>query len=210
MPNHQTIRGLYAVTPDQLMAEDTFGKIRMAIAGGARVVQYRDKTATPATRLVHALALRAVVKKAGALFIVNDSIELAVATDADGVHLGKDDIDPQAARMRLPGKLLGVSCYKDVARAIDAENCGADYVSFGAVFPSPTKPDAVHAPLALFHEAKRKLSIPVVAIGGITVANAGAVIAAGASAIAVISGLFDTDDIRARAADLSAHFTVEY
>ena len=114
----------------------------------------------------------------------------ALAIGADGVHLGRDDGDIVAARCALRGKLIGVSCYDSVAAARAAVAAGADYVAFGSVFPSATKPGAVRAPLGLFEEA-RALGVPRVAIGGITPQNAASVLKAGADALAVISALFD-------------------
>jgi thiamine-phosphate pyrophosphorylase len=145
-----------------------------------------------------AKAFAARCRTRGVPFIVNDNIDLAVACDAHGVHLGRDDGDLAAARARLKGRILGVSCYDsiDVARAAVA--AGADYIAFGSVFASATKPSAVRAPHNLFVEA-RALGVPMVAIGGITLENAPQLIAAGADAVAVISDLFDAPDVAARA-----------
>jgi thiamine-phosphate pyrophosphorylase len=131
---------------------------------------------------------------------VNDDLALALEIGADGVHLGRDDGDLAAARVALgPDKILGVSCYNELARAETAVAAGADYVAFGAMFASPTKIDARNAPLGLLRDARR-LGLPVAAIGGITLENAQEVIAAGADMVAVITDLFDTMDITARAA----------
>jgi thiamine-phosphate pyrophosphorylase len=130
--------------------------------------------------------------------IVNDDVELALEVEADGVHLGRDDGDLAAARRRLGKRLLGASCYNDLSLARAAVAAGADYVAFGSVFASTTKPAAVRAPLTLFKEASG-LGVPLAAIGGITLENAAALVAAGASLLAVISDLFDAPDIRARA-----------
>ena len=129
-------------------------------------------------------------------FIVNDDVELALAVRADGVHLGREDGDLAAARARLPGRLLGASCYDRPELARRAVAAGADYVAFGSVFPSPTKPAADRAPLALF---ALELGVPKVAIGGITLENAPQVLAAGADCVAVITDLFDAPDVAARA-----------
>ena len=202
------IAGLYAITPD---IDDTgllLVAVRAAVEGGARVVQYRNKRAARAKRLEHAIGLSAVCLKFGALFIINDDVELALNVEADGVHLGKTDGSLAKARARLgPQRLLGASCYNDLALAQAARDAGADHLAFGSVFASSTKPDAIGAPLSLFAEARaRGLRIPLAAIGGITVDNARDVIAAGADAIAVISDLFDAPDIRSRAAQFSALF----
>jgi thiamine-phosphate pyrophosphorylase len=200
------IAGLYAVTPDWDDTARLIVAVAQAIAGGARVVQYRNKRARAAQRLEHALALSAVCAKAGATFIVNDDVELALQVDADGAHLGATDGDLAAARRRLgPTKRLGASCYDRLDRARAALAAGADHVAFGSAFASGTKPGAVRAPHTLYG-AGAALGAPVVAIGGITHANAADVIAAGADAVAVIGDLFDAPDIAARAAQFARLF----
>ena len=192
--------GLYAITPEEPDTEQLCRMVRAALAGGAAVVQYRNKGAEARQRRAQAGALAELCRAQGAPLIVNDDIELAREVGAQGVHLGGDDGDLAAARARLgPAMLLGASCYDRLDLAIAARAAGADYVAFGSVFPSPTKPAAVRAPLALFGEARRTVRLPLVAIGGITVENAGAVISAGADALAVISALFDAPDVTARA-----------
>jgi thiamine-phosphate pyrophosphorylase len=198
-------RGLYALTPDEPDTAALVAAVRAAVAGGAAAVQYRNKRADAALRRVQAAALAALCRETRVPFMVNDDLELAV--DAAGVHLGRDDGDFAAVRRRLPpGKLLGASCYDRLDRAARAVAAGADYVAFGSVFASPTKPAAVRAPLALFGEAKRRLGVPLVAIGGITLENAREVVEAGADAIAVITALFEADDIAARARGFKALF----
>ena len=190
------ITGLYAITPDTQRTETLVHKVRRALSGGAAVVQYCNKTASAALRLEQGRALLALCRGARASFIVNDDLELALALDADGVHLGADDGDLVAARQRLARhKLLGASGYDrlDLARA--AVQAGADYLAFGSVFASSTKPAAVRAPLAIFTEARRSIALPLVAIGGITLHNATQVFTAGADAVAVIGALFDAGDI---------------
>jgi thiamine-phosphate pyrophosphorylase len=134
----------------------------------------------------------------GVPFIVNDDIEIAIAAGADGVHLGRDDGELASARSKPRGKLLGASCYDSLAAARAAVAAGADYIAFGSVFASPTKPAAVRAPLSLFGEA-RSLGVPLIAIGGITLENAPLLLQAGADALAVVSDLFDAPDVAARA-----------
>jgi thiamine-phosphate pyrophosphorylase len=200
-------RGLYALTPDEPDSAALVAAVRAALAGGASAVQYRNKHADAVVRRAQAAALAALCREAGAPFIVNDDLELALAVGAAGVHLGRDDGDLAAARARLgPGRLLGASCYDRLDRAVRAVAAGADYVAFGSVFPSPTKPDAVRAPLALFGEAKRQVGVPLVAIGGITLANGGAAVTAGADALAVITALFTADDVAAQARRFNALF----
>ena len=185
------LRGLYAVTPE---APDLVDKARQAMEGGIALLQYRRKK-----RDVHeAREVVALARRYAVPVIVNDDFELALEVDAAGAHLGRDDGDLAVARARLAGKILGASCYNDPVLARKAVRLGADYVAFGAVFASPTKPKAVRAPLALFDKAD--LGVPLCAIGGITLENAPEIIAAGASLLAVISDLFDAPDIAGRAA----------
>jgi thiamine-phosphate pyrophosphorylase len=195
------LAGLYAITPDEPETDILLGKVAQALRGGASAVQYRNKTAGTDLRLEQGRALAALCRQADARFIVNDDLALALEVDADGVHLGGDDGDLAMARKQLgPGKLLGASCYNRIDLAQAAAHAKADYLAFGSVFDSVTKPAAVRAPLAIFAEARRKFSLPLVAIGGITLQNAPQVFAAGADAVAVISALFDAGDIAERAA----------
>ena len=194
------LKGLYAITPDGLSPETLYAALAAALDGGARVVQYRAKRGDPGRRAAVAYRLGAFCRAAGAIFIVNDDLALALAVDADGVHLGGDDGDLATARRALgPGKLLGASCYADFERARTAVAAGADYVAFGAVYPSPTKPHARCAPLALFSRCRAELGVPTCAIGGIRLDNAPPVLAAGADLLAVISDLFTAPDVAARA-----------
>ena len=195
--------GLYAITPEGLDDATLLQRSECAVVHGARVLQWRDKSTDAARRLVIARSLARLCRSQGVLFIVNDDLELARAVQADGVHLGADDGDLAAARAALPNALIGASCYADLERARAAVAQGADYVAFGSVFASPTKPQAVRAPLDLFAQA-RAFCVPTVAIGGITRANCAEVRAAGAHACAVISDLFGdaqttADEVSARA-----------
>lgn len=200
------LRGLYAVTPENSNSDALIHDLTLVLSGGCRYVQYRDKTSDASQRSARAQALNTLCRSHGASLLINDDVELALAVDAAGVHLGQDDGDLAAARAALgPGRLLGASCYAELALAERAVACGADYVAFGAVYGSPTKPQAVHAPLALLGQARR-LGVPVCAIGGITLANAPATIAAGAGLLAVITDLFAAPDIAARAAAFQSLF----
>ena len=195
------LAGLYAITPDEPRTDTLLRKVGQALAGGTAALQYRNKSATGELKLEQGRALAALCRAAGVSFIVNDDVALALALDADGVHLGAEDGDLHEARRRLgPRKLLGTSCYDRIELAAAAVQAGVDYLAFGSVFSSVTKPAAVRAPLALFAEAKRRFGLPLVAIGGINLQNAAQVFAAGADAVAVISDVFDAGDIAARAA----------
>jgi thiamine-phosphate pyrophosphorylase len=202
------LSGLYAVTPD----EDDIGtlarKVRQALAGGARAVQYRNKSAQAALRREQGAALLAVCRRAKVPLLVNDDLDLAETLDADGLHVGRGDVSVAAARERLgKNKLLGASCYDRLALALAARDAGADYVAFGSAFASTTKPGATRAPLSLYREAKASLDVPIVAIGGITSGNARAVIEAGADAVAVISALFGAPDVERRAREFARIFS---
>jgi len=148
----------------------------------------------------------ALCRERGAVSIVNDSVELARAAGADGVHLGRDDGDARTARRQWPAAIIGVSCYADPSLARAAAEAGADYVGIGSVFASGTKPRAVRAPLDALRAAREASGLPVAAIGGITLANAGSAVAAGADMLAVISALFDARDIAAAARGFQSHF----
>jgi thiamine-phosphate pyrophosphorylase len=191
----KALEGLYAITPDW---DDTARLVAVSAAlleGGCRLLQYRNKAATPCHRDEQAVALRGLTRRHGALLIVNDDVELALACEADGVHLGADDGDLNEARRRLgPHRLLGVSCYQSLELAAAAARAGADYIAFGSFFVSPTKPQARRADPALIAQAKARLGLPVAAIGGITLANAGSLVTAGADMLAVITAVYNADE----------------
>lgn len=193
------LRGLYAVTPEALSGAALYRAAEAACGNGAVVLQYRNKSTDAARRRADADALRAITTVCGALFVINDDIELAKACGADGVHVGRDDGGPALARKALGrDALIGVSCYDDPALARAAARDGADYVAFGSMYASSTKPAAPPASIGRFAEVA-DLGLPRCAIGGITLARAPELIAAGADLLAVVSDLFDAPDIAARA-----------
>jgi thiamine-phosphate pyrophosphorylase len=199
------LRGLYAITPECAEREPLLAQVEAALHGGCRIVQYRDKLSSASERVRRARALRNLCRAFAATFLINDDLALAVLVDADGVHLGQEDGNLRAARAILgPHKVLGASCYADFSLAEKAAAAGADYVAFGAVYLSPTKPQAQPAPVDLFFRTKSTLTAASCAIGGITLDNAPPLITAGADLLAVISDLFSTPDdlpaITARAA----------
>ncbi len=203
------IKGLYAVTPDVADTALLLAKVEPVLAAGARLLQYRNKSADAARRGEQARALRAVCRRHAATLIINDDVTLARAIDADGVHVGADDPALAIAREQLGSqKIIGVSCYDDLQRARAAATQGADYIAFGSFFASAVKPGAVRAPLSVL-PAARALGVPVVAIGGITLDNAGGLIAAGADAVAVISALFAAPDPAGATRDFCRLFQVE-
>ncbi len=193
----QLINGLYAITPDMHDAAEMLRKVRLALQGGARILQYRNKSGDEALRLAQALALRELTREFAATLIINDDAALARQVDADGVHLGGEDGSVAAARALLgKQKIIGVSCYNHLNLAHEAVAQGADYVAFGAFFVSTIKPHAPVATLELLQQACREIAVPVVAIGGITLDNGAALLKAGADALAVISALFGAQDIQ--------------
>ncbi len=191
------VTGLYAVTDARCCAPEGRERIRAALVGGARLLQVRCKDLRPPVDAVRALV--SLGHAHGATVIVNDDVGLACEAGADGVHLGREDMTLESARAALgPSAIIGVSCYDDLDRARNAAARGADYLAFGSFYPSRTKPHAVRADPSLL-TAARALGKPLVAIGGILPENGGALIAAGASALAVIDGIFGQNDIEGAA-----------
>jgi len=193
------LRGLYAITPELDDTRVLAQRVALVLAGGAALVQYRYKHAGAGLAREQAARLAALCRAAGAIFIVNDSVELARECGADGVHVGRDDAAVAQARRLMPHGIIGASCYDDPGRAEAAARDGADYVAVGSVFPSRTKPGARLAPLSAIARAREASGLPVAAIGGIDLANARAVVDAGADMLAVISALFDAADVDAAA-----------
>lgn len=205
--------GLYVLTPDTGDDERLVGAVAAAIRGGATSVQYRNKSLDDTGRLRQARRLAQLCRETGALFIVNDSVEIARAVDADGVHIGRDDGDLSEARSALgPEAVVGVSCYDSLQRACETREV-ADYCAFGSVFVSSVKPGAVRAPLQLFTKA-RELGLHAVAIGGIDAENVHEVAAAGATGVAVITAVFsegsDATTIESNARCIAGRFAATH
>lgn len=199
--------GLYVLADTALLGARLEAGVAAALRGGARVVQYRDKSADAPRRAREAAALRALCAAAGALFIVNDDPALAAAVGADGVHLGRDDPDLAGARAALgPAARIGASAYGDLERARAALAAGADHVAFGRFFVSTTKPGGPYLDVDFLRRARVALACPIVAIGGITADNGGPLVAAGADALAVTAGVFAAADIEAAARRLAELF----
>jgi thiamine-phosphate pyrophosphorylase len=198
-------RGLYLLTPDDPDTDRLLARTAPLLQHVAWL-QYRNKAAGSALRREQAAALARLCATSGTPLIVNDDVSLALAVGAAGVHLGRDDGDPAEVRHRGGTALsIGVSCYDSLARAEAAATAGADYIAFGAFFPSPTKPDARKASPSLLRDAAR-LGLPRVAIGGITPDNAPGLVAAGADLVAAISGVYDAEDPVAAARAYAACF----
>ncbi len=202
--------GIYALTTETADTEGLLMQVEAALAGGVAAVQYRDKSGDVARRHEQASELVALCRRFGVPLIVNDDLRLADLADADGVHLGRDDGSLREARIILgKDKLIGASCYQSLELALTAQAAGANYVAFGSFFASPTKPAASRAPLELLREAGSVIQLPLVAIGGITLANAPQLLDAGADSLAVLSALFGAPDIQATAHDLNQLFETE-
>jgi thiamine-phosphate pyrophosphorylase len=201
------IRGLYAITPDLADTSALLRKVEAALAGGARLLQYRNKIAAPALRLEQARGLAGLCRRHGVPLIINDHLDLALAVEAEGLHIGGEDGSVAEARRAIgPERILGVSCYRRIENALEAARHGATYVAFGGFFPSSVKASSGGAPVSILGEAQR-IGLPVVAIGGITVENAPGLIAAGADSVSVITDLFSAPDVEAQARRFAALFS---
>ena len=190
------LKGLYAITDSKLMGSDLISKTEQAILGGINILQYRNKTAPLEQQEQEALQLAQLCKKNNVLFLINDNVELALKVNSDGVHLGQEDAPLQQAREQLgKDKIIGVTCHNKIELAVEAQKEDADYVAFGRFFNSETKPTASSVELSLISEAKKHISIPIVAIGGITQETAPILLNEGVDMLAVIHAVFGQDDI---------------
>lgn len=194
--NTNSLHGLYAITDPELMTEDFIVKAEQAILGGIKLLQYRNKTASLEQQEKQALALSTLCKKNNVLFIINDNVDLAIKVNADGVHLGQTDTNIDIARKQLgKNKIIGITCNNQIELAEKAQTQGADYVAFGRFFNSQTKPSAPQAEMSLLNSARKSITIPIVAIGGITPDTAPQLLNEGANMLAVIHGIFGQSDI---------------
>lgn len=202
------LHGLYVLADTSLVKPAKLpAATAAAIEGGARLVQYRDKSDDRVRRWRDGNRLLSLCRDAGVGLIINDDVDLAVALGADGVHLGRDDAAPAAAKAQLPrGVIIGVSCYDSLARAEQAQAAGATYVAFGSFFPSTTKPNAVRAPIGLLVAARKRLLVPIVAIGGIDAGNGAELIEAGADFLAVAGAVMTARDTVTAARQVAALF----
>lgn len=189
------LSGIYAITDDILLPEPTrLEAVAAALGAGISLLQFRSKSGTRASRLKAAIELLVLCRAHHVPLIINDDVDLCLAADADGVHLGQRDAALESARTRLgPAAIIGVTCHSSVVSAVQAQLAGADYVAFGRFFDSATKPEAPPAQLEILGQAKAALSIPIVAIGGINAENGADVLAAGADMLAVIDAIFGDD-----------------
>ena len=185
----QRIQGLYGITPNNKLNIALIE--RVIIKHQVNILQYRHKTNDDQLKLDEAQQLLDICLTHNTLFIVNDDINLCEKVGADGVHLGQNDTPINTAREQLGEKaIIGISCYNQLQLALDAEQMGANYVSFGTLFSSITKPTASHCSLSVIKSVKEKIKLPIVGIGGITFENKKLAFAAGCNAVAMLNGLF--------------------
>ena len=193
----EKIAGLYVILDRQFLAgRDELEVTRQIIEGGARVIQLRDKQSKKGELLLLAQKLRELCSQAGVLFIVNDYLDLALAADADGLHIGQEDLPLPAVRRELPIDAIVGCSVTTVSQATRAQNEGADYIAVGSMFPTTTKKEAIVVGVDMLKELKRVVSVPLVAIGGINQNNVGEVVTAGADAVAVISAVMGEKDVK--------------
>jgi thiamine-phosphate pyrophosphorylase len=194
------MRGLYLVTPNWDDTERLLAVTGAALEGGAALVQYRHKDADVPLRREQAGALLALCRRHGCPLVINDYIELCIELDADGVHLGGTDPLVADGRLQLgKGKIVGASCYGDLALAHAAAAAGASYVAFGGFYPSPVKKYTFVTAPSIVEQARREIDLPVVVIGGMTAANARPLVERGADMVAAITSVYSAEDPTAAA-----------
>ncbi len=201
------INGLYAITPELENTGDLLDKTRQVLEGGAQLIQYRNKSANRILLREQAGLLLQLCREYTVPLIINDYLDLTIEIGADGLHVGQHDAAIAKARNQLgDNKNIGASCYNNLGLALQAEKEGADYVAFGAFFPSLTKPNTVSVTMNLIDEAKNKITVPIIGIGGIRLTNAKMVIQSGCVAIAVCNDLFQSGNIKTKAAQYAQLF----
>jgi thiamine-phosphate pyrophosphorylase len=189
------MKGLYIVTPDWDDTQKLLDATEMALKGGAALVQYRHKTASPTLRHEQADCLLALCRSYQRPLIINDYVDLCLAIDADGIHIGGTDMSVAQVRAMVgTDKVVGASCYGDLQLARDAHRDGASYVAFGGFYPSLVKKYPVTTPAGIIGQSKSEMPLPVVVIGGMTEENAAPLVAAGADMVAVISSVYSAAD----------------
>lgn len=197
MGKQALLKGIYVLTDAHLTPKDTIlQQMERVLKSGVSVIQFRDKYASDDEAEFTCKALQALCNRYNALFIIDDRLALAKKIDADGLHVGEDDVSFEEARAVLgKDKIIGVSCYGDIQRAKHYEALGADYVAFGSFFASPTKPNSKMVPLDVLEEAKKVLQVPICAIGGINVQNISFIAAYDIAMYSVISAVYEKDRI---------------
>lgn len=201
------MKGLYLVTPDWDDTARLLEVTNRALEAGAALVQYRNKTASDALRREQAAALLALCRQHDRPLVINDHVDLCLQLGADGVHVGGLDAPVAAVRAALgPDKIVGASCYGQLALARSAQDAGASYVAFGGFYPSKVKVYEVSTPPGIVAQAKGQLTVPVVVIGGMTVANARPLVESGADLVAAISSVYLAEDASAAVREFAAMF----
>lgn len=202
------IHGLYAILPELTNTDELINKTQQVLVGGAKVIQYRNKSTNRQLQKHQAGLLLQLCKHHGIPLIINDYLDLTLEIDADGLHIGRDDFAIADARKFLGNdKILGASCYDDLNLAIHAESQGVDYVAFGSFFPSKTKSNTVPVSVDFIRNARQQINIPIVGIGGIQCHHVSTLIDSGCDAIAVCNDLFAIDQTKAKAAEFTQIFT---
>lgn len=202
------MKGLYLVTPDWEDTARLLAAAEAALEGGARMLQYRHKSAAAGLRREQASGLLALCRRHGVPLIINDHVDLCLALDADGVHVGGTDVPVREARRAVgPSKIVGVSCYGELQRARDARAAGASYLAFGGFYPSLVKRYTFRTGFDLVREARAEFDLPLVVIGGMTPENAAPLVGRGADMVAAISAVFAAADPKAAAQSFGALFT---
>ena len=187
----QLLKGLYVITDEYLTPDETVHVyIEDALKAGASIVQYRNKTKSDDEVEDVCRLLQTMCSQYNVPFIIDDRPHLATKIQADGIHIGKDDMPIQEARKIFPKGIIGVSCYGSIRKAREAEEEGADYVAFGSFFPSPTKPHSGVVSLNVIKKAKEAVTVPICAIGGISQTNIGEIAATNTDMISVVSAAF--------------------
>jgi thiamine-phosphate pyrophosphorylase len=202
------LHGLYPVSESSLIYYDSLpSALELMFEGGVTIFQLRDKSQDKSHLLSVCKEIRRICNQYGALFIIDDDVEFAINIDADGVHLGEHDMTIEMARAKLGnGKIIGASCYGSIERALQMQAAGADYAAFGAFFASKTKPLAPTVERGILEEAKKALNIPICAIGGITDTNASELTSKGADMVAVITDIWQCDDLHEKIINYKRYF----
>jgi thiamine-phosphate pyrophosphorylase len=201
------INGIYAITPDWEDTRQLIIKTEELLSNKINLLQYRNKKANKQLRMTQAKELQALCHHYQVPFIINDDFELCGILEADGIHLGKDDITIEEVRDKLGNKIIvGVSCYNDAERVNEMMASSCDYIALGACFPTKTKPNAPHASLNLLEHVVEISIKPVVAIGGINLDNCSPVINSGVDAIAMINALYSTDKVSDKILEIKRKF----
>jgi thiamine-phosphate pyrophosphorylase len=201
------LKGLYVITDDNLTPDNSiYDQVEQSLKGGASIVQLRDKNSSDERVMQKAKKIQELCHSYGALFVLNDKIELAIELGCDGLHIGKSDHERFSEIRESFKGVIGVSCYGDVEMAKEFEKKGADYVAFGSFFTSPTKPNSNIVPLETLSKAKEALNIPVCAIGGINTTNIAQVLHHKPDMVSLINDIWSSEDILTR----SRHYAEKF